>query len=171
MIERDIEDRETNVEFPSIILQSDFPAAPDDGGAEAEEVFWQVASGHDPNTVDIARAPDPDLTPRPGKPERERKYKGRMVFHGDSAVDEDSDAALLQELASAPATMMAAKACDLYGLLEGPDPYRNSSTSTPFRTHSVRYFSQRVKLGRRLWKGSWTCVRYGRGLRINYILP
>jgi hypothetical protein len=40
IIERDIEDRETNVEFPSVILQSDFPAAPDDGGAEAEEVFW-----------------------------------------------------------------------------------------------------------------------------------
>jgi hypothetical protein len=94
-----------------------------------------------------------------------------MVLRGDSAVDEVCDAASLQELASAPATMMAAKACDLYGLLEGPDPDHNSSTSTSFRTRSIRYFSQRVKIGRRLWKGSWTCVRYGHGLRINYILP
>jgi hypothetical protein len=160
---RDIEEQASNAVFPSVILQPDLLAVSDDGGAKAEYVFWQVASGHNPNTVDIARAPDPDLVPRPVKPEREQKYEGRMVFRGNNAVDEDWDIALFQELGSAPTTMMAAKTCDLYGLLEGPDPDHNSSTS--FRTHLVRDFSRRGKLRCRLWTGSWTCVRCGRGLR------
>jgi hypothetical protein len=53
------------------------------------------------------------------KPEHLRKYKGRVVFRGNDVVEENWDIAMFQELGSAPATMVAAKTCDLYGLLEG----------------------------------------------------
>jgi hypothetical protein len=53
------------------------------------------------------------------KPEEDRKYKGRVVFRGNDVVDENWDIAMFQELGGAPATMTAAKACDLRGLLEG----------------------------------------------------
>jgi hypothetical protein len=51
------------------------------------------------------------------KPEHLRKYKGRVVFRGNDVVEENWDIALFRELGSAPATMVAAKTCDLYGLL------------------------------------------------------
>jgi hypothetical protein len=53
------------------------------------------------------------------KPEHLRKYKGRVVFRSNDVVDENWDIAMFQELGSAPATMVAAKTCDLYGLREG----------------------------------------------------
>jgi hypothetical protein len=51
------------------------------------------------------------------KPEHLRKWKGRVVFRGDDVVDENWDVAMSQELGSAPAAMVAAKMCDLYGLI------------------------------------------------------
>ena len=53
------------------------------------------------------------------KPEKDRKYKGRVVFRGNDMVDENWDVAMFQELGSAPATMTSDKVCDLHGLLEG----------------------------------------------------
>jgi hypothetical protein len=53
------------------------------------------------------------------KPEEDRKYKGRVVFRGNDVVNENWDIAMFQELGSAPATMTAAEACDLRGLIEG----------------------------------------------------
>ena len=51
----------------------------------------------------------------PGHPGR--KFKGRSVFEGNRVTDEWWDAAVFNELSSAPATMMAAKIVDAVGLL------------------------------------------------------
>ena len=48
-----------------------------------------------------------------------RKYKGRVVFLGNSVKDQNWEAAMFQDISSCPATMEAAKAADCYGLIEG----------------------------------------------------
>jgi hypothetical protein len=48
-----------------------------------------------------------------------RKYKGRVVFQGNNVKDENWQAALFNEMSSAPASMEASKACDAFGLLPG----------------------------------------------------
>ena len=48
-----------------------------------------------------------------------RRHKGRVVFQGNRVFDEFRDSALFQDLGSAPSTMDAARACDLYGCVEG----------------------------------------------------
>jgi len=45
-----------------------------------------------------------------------RKFKGRVVFQGNNVRDQNSDAAMFQELGSSPACMEASKAADAYGL-------------------------------------------------------
>ena len=50
---------------------------------------------------------------------RDRKFKGRAVFLGDRVRGQYGDAAMFQELSSAPAALEAAKFCDAYGLLDG----------------------------------------------------
>jgi hypothetical protein len=51
------------------------------------------------------------------EPEHLRKWEGRVVFRGNDVVGENWDVAMFQELGSAPATMVAAKMCDLCGLI------------------------------------------------------
>ncbi len=48
-----------------------------------------------------------------------RKFKGRVVFQGNQVKDENFEAAMFQEMGSAPATMEASKSCDFYSLLPG----------------------------------------------------
>ena len=48
-----------------------------------------------------------------------RKYKCRVVFQGNNVRDANSQQAVFLELSSCPATMEAAKAADIYGLIEG----------------------------------------------------
>ena len=48
-----------------------------------------------------------------------RKFKGRVVFLGNNVKDQNWEAALFQDISSCPATMEAAKAADLYGLIQG----------------------------------------------------
>jgi hypothetical protein len=49
----------------------------------------------------------------------DRKFKGRVVFLGDRVKNEYGEAAMFQELSSAPAALEAAKFCDAYGMIEG----------------------------------------------------
>jgi len=53
----------------------------------------------------------------PGDPAR--KFKGRVVFQGNNVRDQNWDAAMFQELGSAPASMQASKTADAYGLCAG----------------------------------------------------
>ena len=48
-----------------------------------------------------------------------RKYKGRVVFGGDRVKTQSWEQAIFEELSSCPATMEAAKTCDMYGCLPG----------------------------------------------------
>ena len=48
-----------------------------------------------------------------------RKYKGRVVFQGNNVKDQNWQAALFNEMSSAPASMEASKACYAFGLLPG----------------------------------------------------
>ena len=56
-----------------------------------------------------------------GLPERDpdRKFKGRCVVQGNDVKDENSHAAIFQELSSSPATLEAAKSVDAYGCVKG----------------------------------------------------
>ena len=48
-----------------------------------------------------------------------KKFKGRSVFQGNQVRDQDWNAAMCQDLGSAPAAMASIKVCDAYGLIEG----------------------------------------------------
>ena len=48
-----------------------------------------------------------------------RKFKGRIVFQGNTVRDQDSDHALFAELGSSPASMEAAKLLDAFGSQPG----------------------------------------------------
>ncbi len=49
--------------------------------------------------------------------DKRRKFKGRVVFQGNQVKDENFEAAMFQEMGSAPATMEASKSCDFFSLL------------------------------------------------------
>jgi hypothetical protein len=131
---------------------SDFVADPNVGDTEAGEIFWQVASGNDPDMINTAWAPDPNLLPRPWRPDQQRQNNTRRVFQGYSVLVEDNDAALLS---TDPATLAASYIINFYGDGATPGPEHIPLTSTSFGAHSIRDFPQRVKFRRRLWKGSW----------------
>ena len=48
-----------------------------------------------------------------------KKYKGRIVYRGDDIRDEFFDHALFGDVASAPSSMAASKACDAWGAPPG----------------------------------------------------
>ena len=49
----------------------------------------------------------------------DRKFKGRCAAQGNDVKDENSHAAIFQELSSSPATLEAAKSVDAYGCMKG----------------------------------------------------
>ena len=51
--------------------------------------------------------------------DKNRKFKGRTVFLGDQVRDHNGDAAIFEELQSAPAAMEAGRICDMYGCIQG----------------------------------------------------
>jgi hypothetical protein len=69
------------------------------------------------------------------KPEHFRKYKGRVVFHGNDVRGENWDVAMFQELGSAAATMVAGKVCDLFGLID--DHVIEQADATQAHTRTV----------------------------------
>ena len=54
----------------------------------------------------------------------DRKFKGRCVAQGNDVKDENSHAAIFQELSSSPATLEAAKSVDAYGCMKGNEVQR-----------------------------------------------
>jgi len=48
-----------------------------------------------------------------------RKYKYRVVFQGNNVINQNWEAAIFQDLGSAPASMEAGKVADCYGCLPG----------------------------------------------------
>jgi hypothetical protein len=88
------------------------------------------------------------------KPEHLRKWNGRVVFRGNDVVGENWDVAIFQELGSAPATMAAAKVCDLYGLIR--DHVVENADATQAYTQSLLGGAKTwVSLPREDWPESW----------------
>jgi hypothetical protein len=83
-----------------------------------------------------------------------RKWKGRVVFHGNDVVDKNWDVAMFQDLGSAPATMVAAQFCDLRGLLRGRITENADATQayTQFLSGGTKTW---VSLPRDGWPESW----------------
>ena len=48
-----------------------------------------------------------------------RNFEGRAVFQGKQKFDHNYNCAIVQDLGSAPATLQAAKAADVFGCLSG----------------------------------------------------
>ena len=48
-----------------------------------------------------------------------RKFKGRVVLQGNNVVNQNWEAAMLQDLGNAPATMEASRIADCYGCFPG----------------------------------------------------
>src|SRR5665648_49383 len=53
------------------------------------------------------------------KGDKNRKFKGRVVFQGSNVLDQNYDYAIFAELGSSPATMEAGRAADAVGLMPG----------------------------------------------------
>ena len=80
-----------------------------------------------------------------------RKFKGRTVFQGNNAKDENAEqAALFAELGSAPSTMEAAKAIDAYGAMPG-----NCTQQSDGRQAYTQALHKGVKTWVRLPKYRW----------------
>jgi hypothetical protein len=87
-----------------------------------------------------------------------REYKGHVVFRGNDVVDENWDDAMLQELGSAPATMVAAKFCDLSSLLR--NHVNENADATQACTQSLLGGTETwVSLPREEWPESWKHMR------------
>jgi hypothetical protein len=92
------------------------------------------------------------------KEERLRTWKGRVVFRGNDVVDENWDVAMFRELGSAPATMVAAKFCDLRCLLRGH--INENADAMQAYTHSLLGGTETwVSLPRDEWSESWKHMR------------
>jgi hypothetical protein len=183
IIERDIEERATNVVFPSVIFQPDAPAVSNDE-AEAEHVFWQVASG--PNVVDYPcpkgrcdflltgadTPPDnlftdtPPVSPRwtPSTTPTSTPWTPPTGPHQNTPQP-----MLSLQLAAAPnpdhssTTSLSSESDSGSSDFDFNFPMC-SSTSTSFCIHLIRDRLRRITLRRRLWEGSYG-VRRGCGVR------
>jgi hypothetical protein len=92
------------------------------------------------------------------KPEHLRKWKGRVVFRGNDVVGENWDVAMFQELGSAPATMVAAEMCDLYGLIR-KHVIENADATQAYAQSLLGGTKTWVSLPREEWPESWKGMR------------
>jgi hypothetical protein len=90
----------------------------------SDKQVWIVPAGSDmavPRAVEIAgtRGENLVVTGELAPGDLARKFKGRVVFQGNNVRDQNWDAAMFQDLGSAPASMQASKAADAFGLFPG----------------------------------------------------
>ncbi len=83
-----------------------------------------------------------------------------MVFQGNQAQDENFEAAMYQEMGSAPATMEASKSCDFYSLLPGLIGQQSDAESayTQSKLSSVVKTWVRIPLHEWPEDGSWNGI-------------
>ncbi len=86
-----------------------------------------------------------------------RKFKGRVVFQGNQVKDENFEAAMFQEMGSAPATMEASKSCDFYSLLPGHRGEQADAESAYTQSRLSSTIATWVRIPRHEWPedGSW----------------
>ena len=73
------------------------------------------------------------------KGDKNRKWKGRVVFQGDQVRTQNYEVAIFSDMASQPATLEASAAADFYGLLEGNDTEVADAVQAYIQARSVSY--------------------------------
>jgi len=87
-----------------------------------------------------------------------RKYKGRVVFQGNNVKDENWQAALFNEMSSAPASMEASKACDAFGLLPG-HATQQCDAEQAYIQSKLEGAPTWVRMPRERWPAAWAKFR------------
>ena len=83
-----------------------------------------------------------------------RKYKYRLVFQGDRAVDQNWEVAIFQEVGSSPATMEASRACDCHGCIDGND-IEQADVEQAYVQALLEGPETWVQIPREWWPDSW----------------
>ena len=83
-----------------------------------------------------------------------RKYKGRVVFQGNTVLDQNFDFAMFQELASQPASMQASKMCDAYGCLPG-HTHEQADATQAYTQADLKGIPTYVRIPREYWPDHW----------------
>ena len=99
-------------------------------------------------------------TPELKEDDKNRKFKGRVVFQGNRVLDTSWEAAMFQELSSCPATMQAAKAADCYGLVPG-DHVMQADAEMAYTQSLLGEVKTWVRIAKEQWRQEWT----DRGMR------
>ncbi len=88
------------------------------------------------------------------------KFKGRVVFQGNQVKDDNYEAAMFQEMGSAPATMEAIKSCDFYSLLPGHIGQQSDAESAYTQSKLSSFVKTWVRIPRHEWPadGSWNGI-------------
>ena len=84
-----------------------------------------------------------------------KKYKCRVVFQGSNVKDESNQYALFNDLSSCPATMEAAKAADVYGLLEDHDVEQADAEQAYIQANLGSTTPTWIRLPREQWPAAW----------------
>jgi hypothetical protein len=88
-----------------------------------------------------------------------RTFKGRVVFQGNNVRDENWQAALFNEMSSAPASMEAGKSCDAYGLMPGNVIGQSDAEQAYIQARLGGDVATWVRLERSQWPKAWAAMR------------
>ncbi len=84
-----------------------------------------------------------------------RKFQGRAVFQGNNVRHHNWDAAVFQELGSAPASMQASKAADAFGLFQGHTIQQADAVHAYIQAKLIGPAATWILLPTDLWPKSW----------------
>ena len=84
-----------------------------------------------------------------------RKFKGRVVFLGDQVRNQDFEAAIFQDLGSAPATMEASRACDFYGCGKGHS-VATADARQSYIQAALKGPTTWISIPREYWPAEWS---------------
>ena len=84
--------------------------------------------------------------------------KGRVVFLGDQVTDQNWEAAIFQDLGSAPATMEGARVCDMYGTWPG-HAIEQADAEQAYIQAALKGPTTWIEIPRMFWPESWKGYR------------
>ena len=93
--------------------------------------------------------------------DKNKKFKGRVVFQGNNARDQNWDHAVFQELSSCPATLEASRAADCYGCFDGNDVMQADAEQAYIQAE-LKGTETWVELPREEWPKEWTATNMKR---------
>ncbi len=90
--------------------------------------------------------------------EKDRKFKGRVVFRGNDVKNQNWETAMFQDMGSSPATMEAAKAADAYGCFPGHN-IEQADAEQAYVQAPLRGPTTWISLPRDQWPPEWEGMR------------